>query len=418
MLPFRTNLVKVPDNLEEVTTINEAEECAPKEVGLTRKAVDSIWASTEDFYRTGLHPSVSLVIRRHGQIVLKRAIGHVSGNGPGERHVPKVLATPDHPICLFSSSKAISAMLLHKIVEQGKVRLDDRVAETIPEYAANGKGDTTIRQLMSHRAGIPSVPAEHADPSLLGQWDKVVQLLCAQKPVTDNREHQGYHAITAGFIIGEIVRRQTGRELPDLMREWFAEPLGAKYLCYGVPESERAHASLNYFTGPHPWFPLNVIAKRVLGADFEKVVEVSNSTTFMDNVVPAGNIWATADEASRFYQMMLNGGVYEGKRIFNPDTIEEAVRPVGRLRFDRMLMLPMRFSPGFMLGETPFGLYGARCRKAYGHLGFLNIVTWADPERDISVALLNSGKTVALESIAALGKLLAVISHGCPPQAR
>jgi CubicO group peptidase (beta-lactamase class C family) len=113
--------------------------------------------------------------------------------------------------------------------------------------------------------------------------------------------------------------------------------------------------------------------------------------------------------------MLLNGGVLEGARVFRPDTVEEAVRPVGRLQWDSMLLIPLRFSAGFMLGEKPFGLYGPDCRHAYGHLGFMNILCWADPQRDLSVAFLNTGKSLAPSQLPRLARVLRTIQRVCAP---
>ena len=141
----------------------------------------------------------------------------------------------------------------------------------------------------------------------------------------------------------------------------------------------------------------------------------SGWTTHHSAVIPAGNLYATADETSRFFQMMLNGGLWQGQRLFEEETIAQATRPVGRIGFDRTLLVPVRFTPGFIRGEKPFGLYGEKCHNAYGHLGFINIVCWADPDRDIAVGLLNTGKSLSPDSLPALGKLLWAISRYCPP---
>src|SRR5690349_382114 len=114
--------VAVPDDLDDVVTIDRAAECDPKDVGLDPQRVDNVWDAVEDLYRTGLQPAMSLVVRRHGKIVLKRAIGCVSGNLPGD-DTPPVKLSPDAPISLFSASKAISSLLVHKLVEQNKMHL-------------------------------------------------------------------------------------------------------------------------------------------------------------------------------------------------------------------------------------------------------------------------------------------------------
>lgn len=415
-MAHKRNLIAVPHDLDAVTTYDPARECRPQDADLAPHAVDKIWAAVRAMYRSGLHPGIQLTIRRRGQVVLDRAIGHARGNGPHDAaHAHKTLLTPQTPVCLYSASKSITAMLAHKMVEQDKLRLDDRVADYIPEYAMQGKGQTTVRELLAHRAGIPSIPVKDVDPSLMADWNTALRLLCAAKPAPGMGQQQSYHAVTAGFIVGELVRRVSGRELADVLRDELAAPLGCTHFSYGVPEEHRAQRALDYSTGPRLRFPLNLVAKRALGLPFEELAPLSHEEVFVSSVIPAANIYSTAEESSRFYEMLLRGGEFEGRRVFEPHTVAEATRPVGKIQIDRTLLVPVRFSAGFVLGENPFGLYGGRCLNAFGHLGFINIVCWADPDRDISVALLNTGKSMAPESLPALGRVLWAISHYCKP---
>ena len=414
MLAKKRNLIDVPKDLAAVTQRGPGREVPPEAVGLKRDAITKIWSAVEAMYRSGLHPGIQLTIRRRGQVVLDRAIGHSRGNGPGEHGVKKELLRTDSPICLFSASKAVTAMLAHKMAELGKLKLDDRVADYIPEYAAQGKGDTTLRQLLAHRAGIPALPVKEVDLSLLDNWDEVIRMLCAAKP-SSGLQQQSYHAVTAGYIVGELVRRVSGRTLPQVLREEFAEPLGCRHFSYGLPEADRHDLALSYSTGPRPTFPLNLVAKRALGVNFEDLGPMANEAPFLSAVVPAANIHSTADESCRFYEMLLRGGEFEGRRILQPGTVAAATQPFSKIQIDRTLLVPVRFSPAFVLGENPFGLYGGRCGNAFGHLGFINIVCWADPDRDISVALLNTGKSMAPSSIPSLGRVLWAIAYYCPP---
>lgn len=410
---FQRNTIAAPRDLSTVTRIDHAAECAPQDAGLTRAGVDAIWNAVEGFYRTGTQPAITVMLRRRGRVVMSRAIGHARGNEPGASGRDWVSAEPDTPICLFSASKAITALLVHKLVEQGGLGLDDRVAQHIPEYAQRGKDRTTVRQLLSHRAGIPTVPDKNLDYRVIYDWNAVIAMLCAAKPFEATGEKQAYHAITGGFILGELVRRVGRIELADALREWIAEPLGCTHLTYGLPAEHRARAAPNVFTGPRPPWMIDLVAKRVLGAGFRDVVRISNEHDFLTQPIPAGNIFATADEAGRVFQMLLNGGVYEGRRVFRPETVEEMVRPVGKRQLDGMLVIPVRFSAGMMLGDSPFGLFGPRSRQAFGHIGFLNIVCWADPVRDISVAILNNGKSLAPSSLTRLARVLQVIGKVC-----
>jgi CubicO group peptidase (beta-lactamase class C family) len=345
---------------------------------------------------------------------MKRAIGNLRGNGPGERSDREVLH-PDASICLFSASKAITALLVHKLAEDGKLRLDDRVAEYLPEFAAHGKERVTIRQLLAHRAGIPQLPLRHADPSLLRHWDAMVSMLCMAPPFDPRFEKQAYHALTGGFIVGEIVRRVGKIELPEALQQWIANPLQLKSLSFGISPERRAQAPMNYLTGPKPVWPITSISERVLGVDFERAVTASNDDAFLSAIVPAGNMYASADDACRIFQMLLNGGTLDGRRVLKEETVAEAIKPVGRIQFDGMLGIPIRFSPAFMLGENPVGLWGPNCRDAFGHIGFMTVLCWADPRRDISVAILNNGKSVAPSALLQMVKIVGAITRACGP---
>lgn len=257
------------------------------------------------------------------------------------------------------------------------------------------------------------MPVKDPDARLLLRWDEIIDMLCAAKPLDLRFERQAYHALTGGYIIGELVRRVSGRELRDVMQDWISGPLKLRYLNYGLAPALRPLAARNHFSGPSLW-PVSAYAKRVIGVPFERAVEVSNHPDYLSATVPAGNIYASADDATRVFQMMLNDGVLDGVRVLQPETIEEAIRPHGPLRVDGMLLVPLRFSAGFMLGENPFGLYGPSCRQAFGHLGFVSILCWADPQRDLSVALLNTGKSMNPSGVTRLARVLGAIASAFP----
>ena len=406
------NYVDVPRDLAPITCIDHAAECDPTEAGLEPRDIARIWAATEGLYRTGVHPAISLVIRRRGRVILKRTVGCLRGNAPGDTG-EQIALTPDAPICLFSASKAITALLLHKLVEDGKLSLDDRVAQHIPEFAARGKGAVTIRQLMAHRAGIPTLPVKHPDPSLLQHWDALVHLLCLAPPDDPKFIKQAYHALTVGFIVGELIRRVSGRELREVLRDTLTGPMQLDSMTFGLSPERRALAPLSYGTGPRPVWPVTQYAKRIIGVSFERAAQAANEEGFLSAVVPSGNIFATADDSCKVFQMLLDGGVWQGRRILKPETVAEAIRPVGKLQYDGMLMLPMRFSAGFMLGESPFGLFGPRSHEAFGHLGFVSVLCWADPSRQLSVSLLNTGKSTSPTGVMKWLWLLSVINGVC-----
>ncbi|WP_348766610.1 serine hydrolase domain-containing protein [uncultured Salinisphaera sp.] len=401
-------------SLARITGVDAAAEVAPQQVGLTAGAVDSIWSSVEALYRTGAYPAATFCLRRRGRIVLNRSIGYAQGGGPGESRGPHArLAEPDTPICLFSASKAVTAMLMHKLAEEGGVDLDNRVSHYLPEFTGGGKDRTTIAQVLSHQGGFPMFDVDPADgPETLLDWQRCIELICAA-PAEKGGKRLAYHAITGGFILAEIIRRVTGMSFTDYLDTRFRQPLGMRYFTYGLDGRSRGRVATNYVAGQPVRFPISMLARQALSADFAEVVDISNRDYFMDAVVPAGNLYSTAEELSRFYQMMLDGGRYEGRQVMQPDTIRRAIKPAVRLRYDHTLKIPMRYSEGLMLGVNPFGLYGPMTGSAYGHLGFMNILGWADPDRDIAVSLLVTGKSILGGHLLALGQLLSTLSWQC-----
>jgi CubicO group peptidase (beta-lactamase class C family) len=119
---------------------------------------------------------------------------------------------------------------------------------------------------------------------------------------------------------------------------------------------------------------------------------MSNDPRFLTAIVPSANIITTANDMSRFYQLLLEGGTLDGVQIFEPRTVRRATAEQSYLEADLTLGMPLRYSMGFMLGAKWLSLYGPGTSRVFGHLGLTNIVAWADPERQISAALLTNGK--------------------------
>jgi len=405
--------IHVPEKLNSITTCDSENEVDPLKVGMTVEEVDAIWTSVEDLYRTGIYPGISFCLRKKGLKVINRAIGHSHGNGfndaPG---APKMLMTPDTPVCQYSASKAVTAMLIHLLDERKMLSLDDPVKKFIPEFAQNSKHEITLHHLISHHGGIPTPPSG-SDPEILFDHDGFVKLICGLKPTSSNGGSMAYHAITGGVIMGEVVRRVTGKNIRGLLRETIAEPLGFRYFNYGVPDQDIEKVAVNYDTGLPLVFPFSTLAKRALSVSWGDVVRISNEPRFMQVIIPAANLVATADEMSQFYQMLLNDGELNGKRIFKAATIRRAIAPVAKMWFDGTMIVPMRYSAGLMLGASPVGMWGPYSESAYGHVGFINIFCWADPARDISVSLQTTGKSLAGPHIGPLVKFLFTVGRCC-----
>lgn len=413
-VPSVLNRCRVPASLDEVTTRSDAE-VFPGSVGVDPVGVERIWQSVERFYRSGLHPALQLCVRRRGQVLIDRAIGHAVGNAPDDPpDAHRVLATPDTPFCIFSASKAVTAMVVHLLDQRRLLHVDDRVSEYVPEFGKHGKERITIEHVLTHRAGIPNLPPEEVHLENLADPGRIVQILCDAEPTWIPGRRLAYHAITGGFVLAEVVRRVTGRDVRTVLRDEILQPLRFRWMNYGVAPADVGRVAWNALTGPRPMPPFAGLARRALGVPFDEVPALSNEPRWLEAIVPAGNVVTTANELSRFYQLLLDGGTLDGLQVFEPRTIRRATSEQSYLEFDFTLGIPTRYSMGFILGYFPF--YGPDTPHAFGHLGFINIVAWADPERQVAAALTNSGKPFFFPEAFFLYDVMRQIALACPKE--
>ena len=405
-----TRCCPIPDQLEAVTTIGHE---APHD------ATEVLWDAVVALYRTGVHPAIQVCIRHRGEVVLHRSIGYARGVAPG-RPIDDSDVVPvdlDTPINLFSAAKAVTTMVMHKLEEQGVLSLDDRVADHVPGFARHGKGHITIRQVLTHRAGIPSLPSHAFDLDLLADPERVVQMVCDLEPTRAAGGAPAYHAITGGFVMEAVARSATGHSLRELLRTEVKEPLGLQWFDYGVAPDEVDQVADNVITG----FPLTPLMSRhfcrLLGRGWEEVIGLSNDPRFLSGVIPSGNVIVTADSAAAFYQCLVDGGALDGTRVFEPETIARAVADDtgGGVSLDRMIGMPFRYGDaGFMHGTDTVSLYGWNHPRAFGHVGMSNSFTWADPDRELVVALLTTGKPILGTHLLALPRVISEIHRSFP----
>jgi len=393
LVPDPLRRCRVPSDLDAVTTVGL--EADPVDVGMTPEGVRRIWSATRALYRTGMYPAVALCVRREGEVVLDRAIGHASGNGPGDgRDVPKRPATPETPFVIFSAAKAVTATIAHLLDERGAFHVADRVCEYIPEFAKHGKDAITIGHVLAHRAGVPNIPAHVLDLANLGNRDLLVQTMSDAKPRTRPGKLLAYHAVSGGFIVAEIVERVTGKTIRQVLGEEILEPLGFRWGNYGVTGEDVDQVGLSYATGPKPLPPVSTLMTRALGSPPDEIPPLSNDPRFLTGIVPAANVVTTANELSRFFELLRAGGELGGVRVMEPRTIRRAIVETSYRELDLTLGAPMRHASGFMLGADVVSLFGPDTELAFGHLGYTNVIAWADPERALSVGLITSGKPI------------------------
>ncbi|MBK5116570.1 MAG: beta-lactamase family protein [Thermoleophilia bacterium] len=409
--PFRR--IKVPKDLEPITTLGVEAPAAAG--GLDDRDVARIWSAAKKLFRSGVHPAVSLCVRREGEVVLDRSIGWARGVGPdAPDDAEPVLNTPDTPHVIFSASKALTASVAHLLDQQGKIHIDDRVAEYIPEYARHGKEGVTIAHVLSHRGGVPNLPGEAFKLENIDDRDAIVEMLVDAKPQSRPGTALAYHAISGGYIIGEIVHRVTGKSIREVLAEEILDPLGFRWTNYGVDAADVEAVATSHYTGAPVLPPLSNLLKRALGVSVGDAARLANEPEFLTGIIPSGNAVTTATELSRFFELLRRGGELDGVRIFEPRTLRRMLTEQSYMEIDFTLGFPTRFSLGMMLGAQVLSLYGPDTEHAFGHLGFTNIIGWADPERALSATVITSGKPVLYPELPILWNLMRTIGRVSP----
>jgi len=409
--PFRR--IKVPHDLEQITTIGE--EAPPEAGGLDADAVERISSAVESLYRSGVHPAISLCVRREGEVVFDRGIGYARGVGPdAPEGEAEVLNTPDTPHVIYSASKAITACVAHLLDQEGELHIGDRIAEYIPEYTRHGKENITIAHVLSHKGGVPNLPAEAFNLENVNDREAIVEILCDAEPQSRPGQSLAYHAISGGYIVGEVIHRVTGKSIREVLAERILDPLGFRWNNYGVAAEDLDAVARSHYTGAPVLPPVSTLLKRALGVTVADAARLANEPEFQLAVIPAGNTVTTANELSLFFELLRNGGELNGTRIFEPRTIRRMLVEQSYLEIDFTLGFPTRFSYGMMLGAQRLSIYGPDTEHAFGHLGFTNIIGWADPERALSAAVITSGKPVFYPELPVFWNMMRTIGKVCP----
>jgi CubicO group peptidase (beta-lactamase class C family) len=397
--------VRVPRDLAPITGRSDREQ-DPEPVGMSVEGIERIWSAAERLFRRGMTPALSLCVRRNGRVVLDRSLGWARGGGPTDpRNGDRVLATPETPFCTFSASKAVTATVVHLLAERGVVHLDDHVTDYLPEFGGGGRDAITIGQVLSHRAGIPQLPRDMLDLERLEDPERIIEAIPKLRSIHRPGSAVAYHTVSGGFVLGEVVRRATGMDIRTVLAETILDPLGFRWMNYGVAPEDVPLVGLSYSTGPRLLPPMSGLMTRALGLPFDELVDVCNDPRLLVGIVPAGNVVATANEMSRFMDLLRAGGTLDGVTVMKSRTIRRAIVETSYHEFDRTLGFPIRYSHGFMLGAKTMSLYGPDTDEAFGHLGFTNVSMWADPRRELAVGFITSGKPVLGPHLDALWRL-------------
>ncbi|GAA4186552.1 serine hydrolase domain-containing protein [Streptosporangium oxazolinicum] len=296
---------------------------------------------------------------------------------------------------VFSTTKGVTAACAHLLAQRGELDLDAPVAAYWPEFAANGKEHIPVRWLLTHQAGLPVI--DHPiTPAEAIAWEPMVTALAAQRPSWEPGTDHGYHAHTYGWLVGEVVRRVTGRSLGTFLAEEIAAPLGLE-LWIGLPETER-HRVSRIVAAPIDLDAFARIDLDALPGPAREVMEAYADPTSLTRrsmsvitpmpnhddpaeqaaEMPSTNGVCTARALARFYAALI--GEVDGHRVLSPATLAAATaEQVSGI--DRVLRVPVRIGTGFGL-PTPDAFWYSP--TAFGFPGYGGSLGFADPANGLA----------------------------------
>jgi CubicO group peptidase (beta-lactamase class C family) len=281
----------------------------------------------------------------------------------------------------FSATKPLTAVCVLMLAERDAIDLDAPIARVWPEFAQGGKGGCTVRHVLTHQGGFPVFPASF-DWTRIDDWDAVTAATAGIEAAWAPGTAVGYHPVTYGFALGEVIRRVDGRVPRDFMREELFQPLGMDAsLGVGasgdiggvVPVRAMSEVTLDDPTG---------VERRT-----SDIVGRFNAAATLRGQLPAANAVGTAEALARFYAMLSGLGEFEGVRLLRSETVREATSAQARTARDRTSGYPAAYGLGFIVGGYP----PLDQPGAYGHFGQQCAVGWADPARGVAAAYITNG---------------------------
>ncbi|MBV8774828.1 MAG: beta-lactamase family protein [Deltaproteobacteria bacterium] len=290
----------------------------------------------------------------------------------------------DTIVNVWSTTKGLCALCAHRLADQGKLDFEAPVAKYWPEFGAAGKDSIPVKFLLSHKAGLAAIraPLQLEDQF---NWNKVTSELARQEPWWQPGTKHGYHAITFGWLVGEVVRRISGKSVGTYFRDEIAGPLGADaYIGFG-PELDPRVAEILAAPPPKPGQPdplmdllkepESVGAKAINNPPNAIATETVNSRAWRGAEIPGANGHSTARALARIYGALACGGELDGVKIISSASIPRCYTEQSN-GMDEVLKLPTRFSLGYMLSQ-PGAQLGPN-QRSFGHPGAGGSLGFAD----------------------------------------
>jgi CubicO group peptidase (beta-lactamase class C family) len=363
---------------------------SPASVGLDADRVDKLLARLRGFVESGAIPSGQLAIAREGVLAATAAFGEVAVAGRPRAASDETLYSG------FSTTKAVVAAAVWLLIQDGKLRGDDRVADRIPGFEANGKQGVLVEHLLTHTAGFPAAPFE---PLEWEDRERRLARFASWRLEWEPGERFQYHPSSGMWVLADLIERTSGRDHRAFVRERICRPLGLADLHLGLPSELNGRVADVVAVGKRPDPAATraaglVIAEQFTGSD--EAIFAFNRPEVRAVGVPGGGGIMNAGSLALFYQALLRGGCgSDGTQVWDPDVVRDALRVrTGRLK-DPMTGFMAKRALGVVVagGEhRPFRSFApGNSPEAFGHAGAGGQVAWGDPASGLSFVFLTNG---------------------------
>ena len=314
------------------------------------------------------HRGFQIYVSLRGEIIADAASGEAA---------PGVPMTPDTLVCWLSSGKPLTAAAVGLLWQRGLLRLDDPVVAHVPEFGCGGKGDVTIRHVLTHTGGFRDAETGYPEAT----WEESVTAVCAAPLESDwvPGRTAGYHVASSWFILGEIVRRLSGEEFPDFVRRELCERMAIPFTRFALSPDEVTRY------GDRIGRTWRRVGKTLEPLDWHEPPRLTR-------ISPGSSARGPIRDLGRFYESLL-AVLKGGGGPLTPQTVEALVSPHRVGEFDRTFQHVVDFGLGFLVDSNrygpetvPYGFGRHASPRAFGHGGSQSSIGFADPEHALAVA--------------------------------
>ena len=342
----------------------------------TRSLQTDVQRAIDQMVESGAERGLQVAVYRNGEQIVD-AVAGVADPASGR------LYSSETPVYCYSVCKAAASTLVHMLAERRAFNYDTRVAELWPEFGARGKQGVTVRHVLNHTAGVPGIPLTTTIEDLC-DWDKMCSAIADAELWWEPGTKIGYHAYTFGYIVGEIIRRVSGKPISQLLREEISGPLGIeKELYFGMPRAEhRRLAVLEDAPMPAdfqmPAMPPDLPMFKAAPMSLMPNAAFGNRPDTLAADIPAGGK-TSARAIARMYAAML--GKVEGVRLLSPERLREATT-ASFSGVDEVFGMPTTWALGYSIGVP-----GGETKTAFGVGGVGGSFAGCDPATGIAFGM-------------------------------